>query len=486
MYKLYPHLITAIVLLTFSLTAQAGTPLQSFFSGGQQEAMQGAETPTLAPMLKKTMPGVVNIAVKSTITEDVQTFQSPFEDPDNPLFSDPMFKRFFHFDFPPSSQGSAPREHQVQGAGSGVIVDAEKGYILTNNHVVKDADEIYVITDDKRKLDAKVIGTDPETDIAVIQVKEDHLTQVPFGNSDDLQIGDFVVAIGNPFGLTHTATSGIVSAVGRNGLGIEGYEDFIQTDAAINPGNSGGALVNLKGELIGINTAIFSRSGGSMGIGFAIPVNMAKTVMNQLIAHGEVQRGHMGIHIQDVTPDIAEALGMNVLKGALVADVVKDSPAEKAGIKTGDIVLKYNGEVVEGASDLKNRVGLTRLGEKILLDIVRDGKPVAVTVKVEKFDFGGEATEISGIDVFKGAKLSGLRADHPLFGKVEGVQIIAVEEATPAARAGLREDDIIVSVNQISVKTPEDLENVSKTFDKNKGLLLNIRRGNSALFLVLK
>lgn len=494
-------LMATTIMGVFMPLAQAGSPLQSFF-GGQapaaapagNAAMPLVQTATLAPMLKNVMPGVVNIAVKGKVSERDMPEGSPFDDPDNPLFNDPLFKRFFHFDMPPGAQGNegggqsapAPREHEIQGAGSGVIVDAAKGYILTNNHVVHDADEIYVITDDKRKLEAKVVGADPDTDIAVIQVKEDHLTQVPLGNSDGLQIGDFVVAIGNPFGLSHTVTSGIVSALGRSGLGIEGYEDFIQTDAAINPGNSGGALVNLKGELVGINTAIFSRSGGSMGIGFAIPANMAKAVMDQLIAHGEVQRGRIGVNIQDITPDIADTLGMDVLKGALVANVAPGSPADKAGLKTGDVILKYNGEEIKDASDLKNRVGLTRLGDNASLDIMRDKKPLSLGVKIEKFDLGGEGAEISGVSLFKGARVSALHADHPLSGKVEGVQVTDVENGSPAWRAGLQKDDVIVSANQTAVKTPEELEKAAQGADKGKGLLLNIRRGEGALFIVVK
>tara|TARA_R110002124_G_scaffold233406_1_gene398695 strand:- start:63039 stop:64463 length:1425 start_codon:yes stop_codon:yes gene_type:complete len=472
-----PLNIIAILLALFthfSMTVRAEEPLMPIM-----------QTSTLAPMLKKTMPSVVNIAVKGRVTERAQKFENPFEGLDDPFFNDPIFKRFFHFEFQQPKE-PRPKEYAIRGTGSGVVVDENKGYILTNNHVVQGADEIYVMTADKKRLRAKVVGIDPETDIAVVKVKGDHLTAVPFGNSDDLQIGDFVVAIGNPFGLAHTATSGIVSAVGRSGLGIEGYEDFIQTDAAINPGNSGGALVNLKGELVGINTAIFSRSGGSMGIGFAIPANMAKAVMNQLIAHGEVQRGRLGIHIQDITPDIADALSMNIMKGALVSYVEKDSPAEKAGMKTGDIILKYNGEEIDGASDLKNRVGLTRLGEKAILAIMREDKLMNLTVKIEKFNFGEEETAISGVDLFKGAKVSGLRTDHPLFGKTGGVQVSDVEIGSLAWHAGLREDDVIVSANQIPVRTPDELERAARKKDKNKGLLLNIRRGNSALFIVMR
>jgi Do/DeqQ family serine protease len=293
------------------------------------------------------------------------------------LLQDPFFRRFF--DIP-----EGPVQREVQSAGSGVIVDARAGYVITNNHVIENADEIVVTLKDKRQLDAKLVGTDPDTDIAVLQIEVRNLIGVPLGNSDRLEVGDFVVAIGNPFGLGQTVTSGIVSALGRSGLGIESYENFIQTDASINPGNSGGALIDLRGELIGINTAIVGPSGGNVGIGFAVPINMAKAVMEQLIAHGEVQRGRVGLQVQDLTPDIAEALRLTANGGAVVGRVEAGSPARRAGLQAGDVIIAIDGVPVENSADLRNRVGLTPIGEAIRLTIVRSGAERTVEVRVEK------------------------------------------------------------------------------------------------------
>jgi len=312
-----------------------------------------ALTPSLAPMLEKVVPGVVNIGVHGTRAAQ-----------ENPLFSDPFFRRFF---------GSPAGEFQA--AGSGVVVDASHGYILTNNHVVENADEITVSFNDGRHLTAKKIGVDPVTDIAVVQVAADHLRGLPLGNSDVLRVGDYVVAVGNPFGLGQTATLGIVSALGRTGLGIEGYENFIQTDAAINPGNSGGALVNLNGEVVGINTAIVGPA--NIGIGFAIPVNLARDIMDQLIAHGEIKRGQLGVSIQDLTPEMAKSL--NVAGGAVVTEVVAGSPADKAGIKAGDVIAKVNGHPISGASDLRGKISLMPIGSELHITVIRKGTSQEVT-----------------------------------------------------------------------------------------------------------
>ena len=328
--------------------------------------------PSLAPMLKTVVPGVVSIGVHGKVA--IQ---------ENPLFSDPLFRRYFGL-----PEGK-PLEREFQAAGSGVVVDARRGYILTNNHVVENADEITVSLNDGRHLTAKKIGVDPVTDVAVVQVAADHLTGVPLGNADALEVGDYVVAVGNPFGLGQTVTFGIVSALGRAGLGIEGYEDFIQTDAAINPGNSGGALVNLNGELVGINTAIVGPSGGSVGIGFAIPINMARDVMDQLIAHGDIKRAQLGVAIQDLTPDVAKALRLNVAKGAVVNGVVAGSPAEKAGITVGDVITKVNGQPISGTAELRNKTSLMPIGSELHITLIRNGASQEVTAvlteaKVEK------------------------------------------------------------------------------------------------------
>src|ERR1035438_6603711 len=299
-----------------------------------------APMPSLAPMVKRVSPAAVNVATRGTIKE------RPGQR--NPLLDDPFFRRFF--DVPPDTK---PRERQFQSAGSGVIVDAKNGYIITNHHVVENASEITITLLDDRTFSAKVIGTDEGADIAVLQAKQPNLVAMALGDSTRLEVGDYVVAIGNPFGLQHTVTAGIVSALGRTGINPDGYEDFIQTDASINPGNSGGALVNLRGELVGINSAILSRSGGNIGIGFAISANMVRSVSDQLIKYGQVKRGVLGINIYDVTPEIANEYGLTESSGALIAGVVPDSAAEKAGIKTGDIVTAIDGHIMKNAAELR-------------------------------------------------------------------------------------------------------------------------------------
>jgi len=320
--------------------------------------------PSLAPLVKTVTPAVVNISVVSTMRVE-----------ENPLYRDPFFRRFFNVPDQPQTQ-------QRQAAGSGVIVDAKRGYVMTNNHVVARADKIAVTLKDGRTLNGKLVGTDPGTDIAIVQIPAENLTALPFGASSALQVGDYVVAIGNPFGLGQTVTSGIVSALGRSGLRIEGYEDFIQTDASINPGNSGGALVDLRGRLIGINTAIIAPSGGNVGIGFAVPIDMARAVFDQIVQYGKVQRGRVGVQVQDVTSEIASAIGMDHPMGALIARVEPGSPAAKAGLKQGDVVLEVNGVSVRNSSDLRNRIGLVRIGEKVDLTYRRQEEQRSTSVRV--------------------------------------------------------------------------------------------------------
>jgi serine protease DegQ len=331
------------VVLALALTGPAIVAAPSL-AQQRTPVIEAQPLPSLAPLLKNVTPAVVNISV--AVTSQTQ---------DNPLARDPFFRRFL----PPQE-----RPQQSQAAGSGVIVDAQRGYVMTNNHVVGRADKISVTLRDGRTLNAKLVGTDPGTDIAVVQIPAENLTAMTFGDSGALEVGDYVVAIGNPFGLGQTVTSGIVSALGRSGLGA-GYEDFIQTDASINPGNSGGALVDLRGRLIGINTAIIAPSGGNVGIGFAVPINMARSVFDQIVQYGKVQRGRVGVQVQDVTPDIASAIGMSQPTGALLAKVEPNSPAAKAGLKQGDVILSLDGKPVRNSSDLRNRVGLVRVGDKI-------------------------------------------------------------------------------------------------------------------------
>ena len=447
-----------ITLLYIGLSsAQAGLPFMD---------SQGNKLPSLAPMLKEATPAVVNIATTATIR--VQ---------ENPLFSDPFFRHFFGDQF-----RDQPRERKTASLGSGVIVDANKGYILTNNHVIAKADEIAVTLRDGRVLQAKLIGTDPDTDVAVIQIPAEKLTAIPLANSDKIQVGDFVVAIGNPFGLGQTVTSGIVSALGRSGLGIEGYEDFIQTDASINPGNSGGALVNLAGELVGINTAIFSQSGGNIGIGFAIPVNMASRIMQQLLKHGEVKRGRLGAQAQDISPQLAKAFGLKDHRGAVITQVVPDSPADKGGLRPGDIIIQINGRQVKSAETLRNVLGLLRVGETVKLKILREGRAKTVSADIVE----SVAKNLRGEKLhahLTGATLADIEQGSRLFGRVQGVVIAEVERGSPAWNAGLRPADVITSVNRKEVKSVAAMR---RLMGKSRSLLLNIRRGNGALFLYLQ
>lgn len=327
-------------------------------------AVMGAGT--IAPMLDTVTPAVVNIAVLS---------QAP--QVENPLLRDPFFRHFFNIP-------DMPQQRPRASAGSGVIVDARKGYVVTNNHVVENAQEIVVTLKDRRRFTAKLVGRDAATDIAVLKIDADRLTALPLGDSDQLKVGDFVVAIGNPFGLGQTVTSGIVSALGRSGLKVEGYEDFIQTDASINPGNSGGALVNFQGELIGINTAIIGPAGGSVGIGFAVPTSIVRTVMDQIIEYGQVRRGRLGVAIQDLTPELAESLNVSGDEGAVIAKVEDGSAASRAGLRSGDVVTSVDGRPVHSAADLRNRVGLVRVGTPLQLQVMRRGQPHSLTIQTQR------------------------------------------------------------------------------------------------------
>ena len=343
--------------------------LLSILIPGLEEATAvGVALPSLAPVIKETSPAVVNIATRGTLTEPVAG---------NPLREDPYFRRFFNL-----PEGGAVRRRQFQSAGSGVIVDAKNGYIVTNRHVIENASEITVTLLDNRHFQAKVVGSDDGTDIAVLKAAEPHLTQMPLGDSSHLEVGDWVVAIGNPFGLKHTVTAGIVSALGRTGIHPHGYEDFIQTDASINPGNSGGALVNLSGELIGINSAILSKDGGNIGIGFAIPVNMVKAVMDQLITYGEVKRGLVGIKLRDMTPEAAESLQLVNARGVEISEVAPGSAADRAGIKVGDVAVSMNGVPLESAAQLRNGLALLRVGQSVELRLLRSGAERSVNLTI--------------------------------------------------------------------------------------------------------
>jgi serine protease Do/serine protease DegQ len=364
-----------------------------------------------------------------------------------------------------------------------VIVDAANGYVLTNNHVIDKAQQITVTLSDGREFGATLVGADPEADVAVIQIPAEKLSALPFSNSETLRVGDFVVAIGNPFGLGQTVTSGIVSALGRTGLGIEGYEDFIQTDASINPGNSGGALVNLRGELVGVNTAIVAPGGGNVGIGFAIPINMARELMNQLIEFGEIQRGRLGIGGQTLSPELAKAFNIACCQGVVISRVEEGSAAEKAGLKVGDIVLAFNGRTLKDSADLRNALGLVRAGGEIQLQVMRDGQKRLIKAKVEapkqeRFEGRGLSRRLDG------AVFGSVTKESSQSGQIDGLVLLEVVGGSPVWQAGLRQGDLIVSVNRQRVTNREEIERALKLSDE--AILLNVRRGNQALFVLLQ
>ncbi len=444
-----------MLLLGPMLSNGAGLPL----------ALDGETLPSLAPMLEDVLPSVVNISTEGRVSAGSSPFQS-----------DPFFERFFNM--MPDSQ---PRQRRTQSLGSGVIIDSESGYVVTNHHVIENADQIRVRLDDGRSFEAKVVGADPEADVAVIQIPAQGLKAINIGDSDSLRVGDFVVAIGNPFGLSQTATSGIVSALGRSGLGIEGYEDFIQTDASINQGNSGGALVNLRGELIGVNTAILARGGGNVGIGFAIPVNMVVSLTAQIIEFGEVRRGRLGVHIQDLTPELAQAFGVEAGSGALISKVIPDSAAKAADLREGDVITMVNGRAIKGATELRNVIGLARADEEIELTYIRDRKSFNKKIRIRAVVAeSGRGIQIS--ESFEGARLEDVDDSSSQNGQ-PGIRVVEVASGSAAWQAGLRSGDIILSVNRQWVFSLEDLVQIVN--GRTSGLLLNIQRGESALFLVI-
>ncbi len=423
--------------------------------------------PSLAPMLERIQDAVVNISTESEVK--VRRRMDPF-------FDDPFFRRFF------DQRQPRQRSRKRQGLGSGVIFNAREGLILTNAHVIDGADKITVTLKDGREAVASLIGTDKDSDVAVIKVDLTGLNAIPLGDSDRLRVGDFVVAIGNPFGLRQTVTSGIVSALGRSGLGIENYEDFIQTDASINPGNSGGALVNLRGELIGINTAIVAPSGGNVGIGFSIPINMALSIKDQLVAYGEVERGRLGVRIQNLTPELAEAFDIEQTRGAIITKVEKDSMAYKAGIRAGDVVIMANNRAINKGSDLRNAIGLLRVGDQLDLKVMRSGNETTITTSIG----GLEVDSSVGMNLnprLEGASFAELTDQQFSTGIDGGVLVSAVEQGSAAWYHGIRTNDIIVSANR---KAVSNLDTFRMAITKQDVLLLNIVRGNGALFLLLQ
>ncbi len=439
-----------LIAISIAPTAQAGLPV----------ALNGQALPSLAPMLEQVRPAIVNISTTTII-----------EAREHPLLQDPFFRRFFE---------GPRRQRPSSSLGSGVIVDAEKGYVVTNHHVIDKADVITVTTVDGYELEARLIGSDPASDVAVIRVDAGNLTEIRMGDSRQLRVGDFVVAIGSPFGLSQTVTSGIVSALGRTGLGIKGYEDFIQTDASINPGNSGGALVNLHGELIGINTAILSRGGGSVGIGLSIPIYMVRSLMDQLIEFGEVKRGLLGVQMQNLTPSLANAFGISGKKGAVVSEVISGSAAEEKGIREGDVIVGVDDTGIESGADLRNAIGLLRAGDQARIQFYREGERHEVMVRIKELD------EMTGnvpadIERLRGAYFENVPPGSDFGG---GVVVTDIEPGSPAASSGLKVKDVIISINREKIADTRDMNRVLG----NSGgvLLIQLIRNKRVLFMVIQ
>jgi len=439
----YVGVFAALVLILVPAPFPAAQP---------QSAMSASTQPSLADVLEKVTPAVVNIAVRSRASAET-----------NPLYNDPFFRRYFNL----------PEQQQRLSAGSGVIVDAAKGYILTNHHVVADAGEIAVTLKDRRRFTAELVGSDKATDIALLRIAADKLTALSFGDSGALRVGDSVVAIGNPFGLGQTVTSGIVSALGRGGINLEGYEDFIQTDASINPGNSGGALVTADGLLVGVNTAIIAPTGGNVGIGFAVPIAMASAVMEQLIEHGEVRRGRIGISVQDLTPDLAEALSIAESSGAVVGSVEQNSPAAQAGLRAGDVIIAVNNRKITGSADLRNRVGLAQVGSEVEIEYLRDRVRRTVTMRIQP----DEAIAKPGA---MPARLEGAEFQDA----AGNVVVSSVEDGSAAAGAGLRMGDVIVAANRRPISTVAELETALK--NASGTIALDLFRAGSKHVLVIR
>ena len=429
---------------------------------GVPPALDGQPLPTLAPMIERVTPAVVNINTKTRVQVR------------DPFFDDPVFRRFF-------SVPNQPRERVQQSLGSGVIVDAAKGYVLTNNHVIQGADDIDITLHDNRTVKARVIGSDPDTDLTVLQISADRLHALPLARSKDLRVGDFVVAIGDPFGLGQTVTSGIVSALDRKGIS-RGYQNFIQTDASINPGNSGGALVNLRGELVGINSMIFSPSGASVGIGFAIPSDLAASVMRQLVEYGEVRRGAIGVDAQDLTPELARMLSVGVGKGTVVTRVRKDAPAAAAGVQPGDVITAINDTAIGSAQDLRNIEGLTPIGTSLSVSLLREGKPLTLKMTLKP----NSSISLRGTDLderLAGVQLTDLDESQRRPG-LSGSAVKTVDRSSRAYASGLRSGDVIVGVNQREINETADLAGLLKRAPRQ--LMLTIVRGQSIFYLLLQ
>jgi serine protease Do len=451
-----------------------------------QPPMAGGSGKNFVEIAKSVKPAVVNIAASRSGKSGEGPHGSPLDDP--------FFRKFFGDEF--FKRDAPQREPRERGQGSGVIVEAN-GLIITNNHVVSKADEIRVFLSDKREFKGKLIGTDTKTDIAVVKIEATGLPTVPWADSDQLEVGEYVLAVGSPFGLTQTVTMGIVSAVGRASMGIAEYEDFIQTDAAINPGNSGGALVNVRGELVGINTAIFSQSGGNMGIGFAVPSNLSRTVMDQLVRTGKVVRGWLGVAIQDLSAELAAQFGISDTKGVLVSDVMEDSPAKKAGFERADVIVEYDGKSMDSPTHLRNAVAQTPIGKKVSVKLIRDKKPktIEVTIVEQPKSLGQPGTEetresaaptgiLSDIDVRE--LNEELASRYGLKASDRGVVVIRVKSGSTAEEMGVREGDLILEVNRKPVSTLKSYEQAASGLAKDQAVLLLLKRKGQAIYLTLR
>ncbi len=430
-------------------------------------AVPGQTMPSLAPMLEKVLPAVVSVHVEGT--QQVQRQNLPKE-----------FKYFFGPNGPVDPQQGQGDTRPFEGLGSGVIINAAKGYVITNNHVVNGADKIKVQLNDGREFDAKLVGRDEQTDLALLQLPDPkNLSEIKMADSDALRVGDFAVAVGNPFGLGQTATSGIISALGRSGLNLEGLENFIQTDASINRGNSGGALINLNGELIGINTAILAPGGGNIGIGFAIPSNMVQNLSQQLIEYGTVKRGLLGIKGSEMTADMAKAFNIDAQRGAFVSEVLPGSAAAKAGIKAGDIIVSIEGKPITSFAELRVKIGTTAPGKAVKIGLLRNGKPLDVTVTLDDSASSTTSAEVLSPSM-QGASLS----DGQLKDGTKGVAVDDVVKDSPAAQIGLHKGDVIVGINRDRV---ENIAQLRKVLDSKPPVMaMNIVRGDESIFLLLR
>jgi len=485
--RLIAPALAAALIITFAIGGAIGftshrrsqslIPAASASNGVNEMA---ALTTSFAPIVKNAQPAVVSIASTKIVK------MGAGDEGLSPLFDDPMFRRFFGG---PQNRSGKPREQREQGLGSGVIVSPD-GYILTNNHVIEGANEIKVYTSDKREMKARVIGADPKTDIAVVKVEQKNLPTLALADSAQAQVGDIALAIGDPFGVGQTVTMGIISATGRGDLGIEDYEDFIQTDAAINPGNSGGALINTSGQLIGINTAILSRAGGNQGVGFAVPANLARTVMNQLLKNGKVVRGYLGVMIQPVSPEIAKAFNLPDARGALVGEVTPDGPAARAGLAQGDVITELNGARVDDSRELRLKISQLAPGSAIRLNLLRDGSPREVSVTLGELpnekeaatDGKPESDSLAGLSVEN--LTPQIARQLELQSNASGVVVTDIQDGSRADDAGLRSGDVIQQVNRRPVNNVAEFERAMKQNIGKSALLLVNRKGHTSYVVI--